>query len=167
MYRSGLSLGDSRPISYLGTDPRTVLLFRVGLISGAGLLAAFAWAVDFRQSRSSGFLTVFLLGMACQVIVAAVPISAAGLSHDIHVAAGILLGLSLPILMWRFAAVQVPGRWRTQCYVLMWLEVAACFGGVTLSRAGRASLAEALPACLFHLWIIVVTVRWRSLERIT
>lgn len=165
MVRTGLSLFGERPISYLGTDPRTVLVFRVGLIAAAGLLAAFSWAVNRHLTRRTGFLTVFVAGMACQAVVAVVPLDGAGAAETTHVTAGIALGLSLPLLMWRFAAAQPPGRWRDHAYLLMWLEVAGCVAGVALSRAGRATVAEAVPACLFHLWIIVVTLRWPGWER--
>ena len=68
-----------------------------------------------------------------------------------------LLGISLPVLMWRFAAGQPRGRWRTTAYRLFWLEAAACVVGVLASRAGLATLAEILPAVAFHLWIAMVT----------
>ena len=160
MHRSGLSPGDDRPISYLGTDTRTAPLFRIGLVGAAILLSGFAWKVSRRLARPTGFLTAFLVGMGCQVVVAVVPIDGDGASHAVHSSAGIALGLSLPLLMWRFAASQEAGPWREKSYALLWLEVAACVLGVALSRAGRATLAEALPACLFHLWIIVVTRLW-------
>jgi len=162
MVRTGLRVGDERPISYLGTDPRSVTLFRVGLIVAAVLLSGFAWAVHRQLTRPAGFLPVFLGGMACQVVVAVVSLTGDGASPAVHSSAGIALGLSLPLLMWRFAAAQAPGRWRERGYRLLWLEVAGCVAGVALSRAGRATLAEALPACVFHLWIIVVTLRWPS-----
>jgi len=162
MARSGLRLGDERPISYLGTDARTVLLFRVGLVAAAALLSGFAWAVSRRLRRATGFLTVFLLGMACQAVVAVVPLDGTGAAKTVHLTTGIALGLSLPLLMWRFAAAQAPGRWRGRSYLLLWAEVAGCVAGLALSRAGRATVAEAVPACLFHLWIIVVTLRWPS-----
>ena len=162
MARSGLGLADTRPLSHLGTDPRTSMLFLVGLITAAILLACFAWAVSLHLVRPTGFLTVFVAGMACQAVVAVVPIDGAGASPSIHSTAGIALGLSLPLLMWRFAASQASGPWRRKSYGLLWLEVAGCVAGVALSLEGRATLAEAAPACLFHLWIIVVTLRWPS-----
>jgi len=164
MYRGGLNLGDSRPISYLGTNPRTMPLFLVGLISAAALLSAFAREIRRLLTEPNGFLPVFLLGMACQAIVGVVPISGDGISHAIHSTAGIVLGLSLPLLMWRFAAAQRPGRWRQLSYGLMWLEATGCVAGVALSRASLATVAEAVPACLFHLWVVVVTVRWQSVS---
>jgi hypothetical protein len=160
MLRAGLGVADDRPISYLGTDSRTVMLFRGGLLVATVLLVGFAWAVNRRLARPTGFLGVFLVGMTGQAVVATVSIAGEGASHAIHTTSGIVLGLSLPVLMWRFAAAQTPGRWRRQSYGLMWLEAASVVAGIALSRAHRAVIAEVLPAAGFHLWIIVVSVRW-------
>lgn len=164
MWRAGLGVADDRPISYLGTDTRSMVLFRGGLMVATVLLVGFAWAVHRRLPRATGFLAVFLIGMAGQAVVATVSIAGEGVSHAIHTTGGIILGLSLPVLMWRFAAAQPPGRWRRQTYALMWLEVAGVVVGVALSNAGRAVVAEVVPAVGFHLWIIVVTlqVQWIS-----
>ena len=162
MWRTGLDVTDDRPISYLGTDARAVVLFRGGLLVATALLVGFAWKVARGVARSTGFLVVFLVGMAGQAVVATVSIAGQGASHAIHTTGGIVLGLSLPLLIWRFAAAQPPGRWRRQSYGLMWLEVAGVRAGIALSRAGRAVIAEVLPAVGFHLWIVVVTVRWHA-----
>ncbi|PLS76236.1 MAG: hypothetical protein CYG61_03370 [Actinobacteria bacterium] len=167
MERAGLDLTDDRAISYLGTDPRTMALFRGGLLVATVLLVGFARAVDQRLARRTGFLVVFLVGMAGQAVVATVSIAGHGASRVVHTTAGIVLGLSLPLLMWRFAAGQAPGRWRRQSYALMWLEVAGCIVGIALSQARRAAVAEVVPACVFHLWIIVVTVRWPAWRQAT
>jgi len=159
-----LRLLDDRPISYLGTNDRTVLLFQVGLVVAAVLLAAFSFFVRAVLNPAPGFLAASLVGLVGQVVAAAVPLSGTGTSPAVHTAGGIVLGLSLPVLMWRFAAGQPPGRWRAVAYRLFWLEVAACVVGVTLSRAGKATLAEIFPAVAFHLWIGVVTSRFRSSE---
>jgi len=165
MVRAGLGVGDDRPISYLGTDPRGIVLFRLGLLVAALGFSTFAVEVGRHLARPTSFLVVFLGGQACQVVVALVPIAGRGTAHTVHTAAGILLGLSLPLLMWRYAAAQPPGRWRRVSYGLMALEVAGCVVGVMLSVAGRAVVAEVTPAILFHLWVVVVTVlgpQWRS-----
>jgi len=87
-------------------------------------------------------------------------VSLDGPDRRIHTAAGIALGLSLPLLLWRYAAAQPPGRWRRQSYALLGLEVASCVVGVTLSALGLAVVAEVVPAVSFHLWVIVVALRW-------
>ena len=165
MVRAGLGVGDDRPISYLGTDPRGIVLFRVGLLVAALGFSVFAVEVGRHLARPASFLVVFLGGQACQVVVALVSIAGRGTTHSVHTAAGILLGLSLPLLIWRYAAAQPPGRWRRLSYGLMALEVGGCVVGVALSVAGRAVVAEVTPAIVFHLWVVVVTgfgPQWRS-----
>lgn len=160
MARGDLAVADDRPISYLGTDPRTTMLFRGGLLVATALLAVFAGAVARHLERPAGFLMAFLGGQACQAVVAVVSIEGHGTSHAVHTTAGIALGLSLPLLLWRFAAAQPPGPWRRLAHRLLGLEVAGCAAGVALSIAGLAVVAEVVPAALFHLWVIVVTLRW-------
>ncbi len=159
MARTNLGFFDDRPISYLGTVGESDLLFKFGLLVAAGLLAAFS----FFARRAFGipllFLAASLLGLAGQVVVALVPLSGPGSSSTVHTAGGLILGISLPVLMWRFAAGLLPGRWRIVAYRLFWLEVAACVAGVLLSRSGRAAIAEVLPAVAFHLWIGMVTLK--------
>jgi len=170
MVRAGLGVGDDRPISYLGTDPRGIVLFRLGLLVAAlgfSIFAVEVFAVEVgrRLAQPASFLVVFLGGQACQVVVALVSIAGRGTTHTVHTAAGILLGLSLPLLIWRYAAAQPPGRWRELTYGLMALEVGGCVLGVALSVAGRAVVAEVAPAIVFHLWVVVVTLlgpEWRS-----
>ncbi len=160
MLRTGLGLAGERPISYLGTDPRSVVLFRGSLLVATVLLVGFAAHVRGSWSTGRGFLAAFLTGQAGQVVAAVVPIDGPGADHAIHTTGGIVLGVSLPVLMWRFAAGQPPGPRRAAAYGLFWLEVAACVAGVALSRSMRAPVAEAVPAAGFHLWVIVVTA-WR------
>ncbi|MEO5679313.1 MAG: DUF998 domain-containing protein [Acidimicrobiales bacterium] len=162
MARTGLGLIDDRPVSFLGTEARTAGLFRAGLLLASALLAGFAWIVARLLRRRTGFLTVFLVGMAGQAIVAVVPLDSAGAGHAVHTTSGIVLGLSLPPLMWRFAAGLPPGPDRRLAFGLMAAEATGCVVGIVLSSAGVAALAEVVPAVLFHLWIVVVTVRWRA-----
>src|SRR5437867_6815373 len=129
MYRTGLGFFDDEPVSYLGTDPRSRLLFRGGLLVAAALLAAFSWFVQKTFSTPRSFLAASLIGLGGQVVAAVVPISGPGSSHGVHTAAGLLLGISLPVLMWRFAAGQTRGRRRRAAYWLFWLEAAACAVG--------------------------------------
>ena len=159
MALTGLGPLDERPVSYLGTDHRSVVLFRVGLLVAAALLAAFHFFVREAFEVPPTFLVAALVGLAGQVVAAIVPISGPGSSHTVHTVGGLVLGISLPVLMGRFAAGQAPGRWRVVAYRLFWLEVAACVAGVLLSRWGNAPIAEILPAGAFHLWVVVVT-RW-------
>jgi len=155
MRRVGLGWSDDRPVSYLGDDPATRTLFRAGLLAAAVLFVVFAICLDRRHRVGRGFLAAFLVGQAGQVVVALVPLDGPGAARAVHTTAGIVLGLSLPVLMWRLAAGEVP--WPTAAWVLTGLEVAACAVGVGLSRSMRAPIAEIVPALGFHLWVAVVT----------
>jgi len=159
MALTGLGFFDEKPISYLGTDARSVVVFRVGLLLGAALLAAFSFYVRNIFSAPVSFLAASLIGLAGQVVAALVSISGPGLAHEIHTAGGLVLGVSLPVLMWRFAAGLAVGHWRLTAYRLCWLEVTACAFGLLLSYWGKAPIAEIVPAGAFHLWIAVVTAR--------
>jgi hypothetical protein len=151
-------LGD-RPLSYLGTVPGSTGLFRAGLLAAALLLAAFSLFTQAAFALSPWFVAVSWTGMAGQVVVALVPLDGPGAAHAVHTGAGLLLGISLPVLLWRFAVGQPPGAWRATARRLLWLEVAAVVAGLLLSGGGRAALAEVLPAGAYHLWIAVVTAR--------
>lgn len=69
----------------------------------------------------------------------------------------LVLGASLPLLMWRFAAAQPSGRWRRLAYQIFFAEALACAVGLYLSGRGIAPVAEILPAAIFHIWVVVVT----------
>jgi len=156
MHFGGLGLLDAEPISYVGTLDASRLWFQAGLIIGAVLLIAFSIAVHVGDATPRLFLAACLVGQAAQIVAAVVPISGSGLGHRVHTVAGITLGLSLPVLISCYAASRSPGRWRRICWALASLEFAACVAGVALSRAGRAPLAEILPASGYHLWIGIV-----------
>jgi len=159
MALTGLELLGAQPISYLGTVHRSVAVFRVGLLVATALLTAFSIYVSRTFPVGRGFLVAFLVGQAGQVVTAVVPLSGPGSFPTVHTTGGIVLGISLPVLIWRFAAGQPAERWRTLAYRLVWLELAACVSGIALSRWGRAAIAEILPAVGFHLWIGVVTAK--------
>jgi hypothetical protein len=156
--RSGFDLLGGEPLSYLGSQPRSAALFTVGLVAPAVLLTAFHQYVRGRFPVSVGFSLAMLIGLAGQMVAAFVPIGGDATLHRIHTSSALVLGISLPLLMWRFAAAQPPGGWRRRAYLLAWLEAAACAGGLYLSSLSIAPLAEILPGTVFHLWIVVVTL---------
>ncbi len=154
---SSFDLLGEQPLSYLGTRPRSDVLFSGGLLVGAALLFAFHQYVRANYRVGRGFSTAMLGGLVGQVVAALVPIGGNGTAHKVHTAFALLLGASLPLLMWRFAAAQPAGRWRHTAYALFWAEVAACVVGFYLSSRSVAPLAEILPAVVFHAWIATVT----------
>jgi hypothetical membrane protein len=155
---SGFDLLGDDPLSYLGTQPRSAALFTAGLLLPAVLLTAFHHHVRGRYRVSTGFSVAMLVGLVGQVIAGVVPIGGDSVAHSVHTASALVLGVSLPLLMWRFAAAQPFGSWRRLAYGLFWVEAAACAVGLYLSARSIAPLAEILPGTVFHLWIVVVSV---------
>lgn len=162
---SGFDLLGPEPISYLGTEAASAALFTAGLAVSAVLLAAFHQHVRARYPVGRGFSAAMLVGLAGQAVAAFVPIGGDATAHRIHTTAALVLGASLPVFMWRFAAGQPPGSWRRAAYALFWAEAAACAAGLYLSSVGVAAVAEVLPAVVFHAWIVVLSVRAASEER--
>jgi len=145
------------PLSYLGTKDRSAALFAIGLAVPAMLLAVFHHEVRDSFPTGKGFTTAMLVGLAGQMVAAFVPIGGDAAAHRVHTTSALVLGASLPVLMWRFAAGQPASGWRRLCYGLFWVEVLACAVGLHLSSRGVAPLAEILPAAAFHVWVLVVT----------
>jgi hypothetical protein len=146
-----------RPLSHLGTERASALLFSGGLVVAALLLVGFHTYVRDRFPVSPTFSVAMLVGMAAQLVAAVVPIGGAGLAHPVHTTSALVLGASLPVLMWRFAAAQPAGAWRRASYGLFWAEALACALGLWLSARSVAPVAEIVPAAVFHFWILAVT----------
>jgi hypothetical protein len=154
---SGFDLLGPDPLSYLGTVPPSAGLFTIGLASTALLLVAFHGYVRRHHPVSPGFSLIMLAGLAGQMVAAFVPIGGDPTAHRIHAWCALVLGASLPLLMWRFAVAQPAGPFRLLARRLFWAEVAACAIGLSLSGWRVAPLAEILPAAVFHVWVLVVT----------
>lgn len=155
---TGFDLFGEHPISYLGTSAGgAAALFTVGLLVSALLLIAFHQFVRSRWPVGIGFSVATFVGLAGQVVAAFVPIGGDTGVHRIHTTSALILGISLPLLIWRFAAAQPPGAWRRLCYRLFFLEVLACAVGLYLSGHSIAPVAEILPAAVFHVWVLVLS----------
>ncbi len=159
---AAFDLFGDRPLSYLGTEPASALLFSGGLAAAALLLVGFHHYVRDRFPVPSTFSLAMLVGMAGQLVAAVVPIGGDGLAHRVHTTSALVLGASLPVLMWRFAAGQPGGLWRHLGYGFFWAEAVACAVGLWLSARSVAPLAEILPAAVFHAWVLVVAFGPRS-----
>lgn len=146
------------PLSYLGTRPRSAAFFTFGLAVSAVLFIAFHQYLLGAYRVASGFSLAMLVGMAGQLVAAFVPIGGDPTLHRIHTTSALVLAASLPLFMWRFATAQAPGPWRRLAYGFVWAEVAACAGGLLLSSAHLAPVAEIVPAVVFHAWIATVTL---------
>jgi hypothetical membrane protein len=164
---AGFDLVGDRPLSDLALAPDVGFLFGGGLVVSAVLFAAFQAYLRHRYRLGAAFSVVMLVGMAGQLIAGVIPIGGAGPASRVHVTAALVLGASIPVLMWRFAADQASGAWRRWCYGLFWLEVAACAAGVSLSRIHVAPVAEILPALVFHAWVATTTLVRRDHVTVT
>ncbi len=162
--RTGFDLLGDEPLSYLGTQSRSIVLFGIGLAVPAVLLTAFHHYLRGRYPLSTGFSAAMLIGLAGQMVAAFVPIGGGSDAHRIHTVAALVLGASLPLLMWRFAAGQPTGRWRRLTYGLFWAEAAGCALG--LSGVLPAPVAEIVPGSVFHAWVVLVTVAALSRPRL-
>ncbi len=155
---TGFDLLGERPLSHLGTQAPSAGLFTFGLAVSALLLLGFHNYVRRRFAVSAGFSPAMLAGLAGQLVAAFVPIGGEPGLHRVHTISALALGVSLPLLMWRFAAGQRPGPWRRVSYGFFWAEVAACVVGLYLSARRVAPVAEIVPGAVFHTWIITVTL---------
>lgn len=107
--RAGFDLLGEEPLSDLGTRSPSAVLFTLGLAVPALLLTAFHRYVRDRFPVSSGFSVAMLVGLAGQLVAAFVPIGGEPAVHRVHTTSALVLGASLPLLMWRFAAGQPRG----------------------------------------------------------
>jgi len=155
---AGFDLFGTDALSYLGTRSPSAALFTVGLAVSALLLTAFHQYLRGRFPVSLGFSVAMLVGLAGQMVAAFVPVGGDSAAHRIHTTSALVLGASLPLLMWRFAAAQPRGGWRRLTYSFFWAEVAACAAGIYLSTMAVAPVAEVLPGAVFHAWIVTVTL---------
>lgn len=162
MWRSGFPLLGPRPLSWMVADPASATLFRTALIAAALLLVVFHGYVRSRHPVDGWFSVVMLGGLAGQLVAAVVPIDGGEAANRVHTVAALSLGVSLPVLMWRFAACQGAGPWRRPAWALAAVEAGACAVGILLSRRSVAPLAEIVPAAGFHLWIVTVTLATRA-----
>lgn len=156
---SGFPLLGERPLSWLVAHPSVSLLFGIGFGTGALLLTVFHGYLRARYRASRSFSFAMLAGLAGQVVAAVIPIDGGPVAQRVHTVAALTLGISLPVLMWRFVLAQPRGPLRRVTKRLFWLEAAACAAGVVLSRRSVGPLAEILPAAVFHLWVATVTLR--------
>lgn len=159
MSRTGLGLFDDRPISFLGTDPASRLLFSGSLIISAFLLINYAYYVRREFAVKNKFFRYFVIGQICQIILALSPYGERTVSGVIHLIAAFTLAFSLPLLIKQFTISQQDKKHHQLYQYLLRIEqVSFIFGmGLFIFTRGLAPLGEAMPAIGFHLWILVVT----------
>lgn len=160
MNRAGLGLVDPRPISYLGVDPKSAVLFSTSLLVSALLFVSFGYYVKRHFHVNNRFLTYLLIGQAGQAVAAVAPYGKNSPYKMLHTIAAFVLAFSLPFLIRQFALSQV-GKPYHQKYVwlLKFEQIMFVIGiGLFIFTKGIAPIGEAMPTIGFHLWILVVTV---------
>ncbi len=166
MFRTGLSFIDNRPISYLGVDPASSVLFSISLLASAFLFISFGFYVRQVFNVTNRFLPYLIIGQIGQIIAAIAPYGMQSQYKRIHTVAAFVLAFSLPFLIRAFAHSQANSRYKNIYSRLVRLELVAFIVGIGLFvfTKGIAPLGEALPAIGFHAWIIVVTFIPRPTE---
>jgi hypothetical membrane protein len=163
--RTGFSLFGSQPLSRLANDGRARLLFEGSLVLAALLFLAFGLLLARTEPVGRGFAPLLATGMIGQLIAGIVAIGPAGQSNPLHVVAGLVLGGTVPVFLWRYSVAQRAGRWRRTAMLLFVAQATATLVGIVLSRLGVAALAEIVPAAGFHVWILMVAWRWPRSRR--
>lgn len=106
MHRAGLGLVDSRPISYLGVNSKSSVLFSSGLLVSATLFIIFAFYLHNKFNAGRKFLVYFLIGQAGQIVAAVTPYGKDSPLKVMHTVAAFILAFSLPLLLRQFAISQ-------------------------------------------------------------
>jgi hypothetical membrane protein len=160
MFIARLGLFSNLPISSLGVNPKTSVLFSLSLLTSAALFIKFAFYVRQKFKVKNRFLTYFMIGQFGQIIVALVPYGNNSRYKLIHTIAAFTLAFSLPFLIGQFYFSQSNSKFKSLYKSLLILEVGLFVVGIGafVFAKGVAPLGEILPTMGFHLWIITVSV---------
>ncbi|GAC1391407.1 MAG: hypothetical protein NVSMB46_03850 [Candidatus Saccharimonadales bacterium] len=155
-----LRLIDKRPISYLGYDPKTTLLFTLTLVLSSILFIFFAILINHIYHIKNNFLAFFIVGQIGQIIAALVSYDIHNKYRIIHTVAAFTLAFSLPLLMRSFKNASLNSNNYSTLQKLFRLELCLFIIGIGLFvfTKGLAPLGEVLPALGFHIWIIYITI---------
>lgn len=159
MQRAGLSLVDTRPVSYLGVAPESSVLFSLTLLISAALFLVFGHYAKRTFQASKSFWTFLVIGQLGQMIAAITPYGDNSRYRLIHTIAAFTLAFSLPVLIRSFANSQKRSSHYRVYKLLFWTELALFVVGMSIFifTKGIAPLGEAMPAVGFHIWIASLT----------
>ncbi len=157
-YRSGLSLTDSRPLSYIGVSTESALLFNAALLVSAVLFSVYGIFLYKWFKLSRFFLTIFLIGQFSQVVAAIIPYG--GTYKIIHTYAAFTLAGCIPLYILLFVLSKNLKSFKRTAKTLFIAEVVCFIIGIgTFVFIKKVSpLAEILPALPFHAWIVLSTI---------
>ena len=159
LLRARLGFFDNKPISYLGVNPHTKLLFSTALIISAVCFILFGLYLK-RVFRVHGtYIYFFIIGQIGQIVAGVVPDKSGSGAKVVHVIAAFTLAFSLPLLIGQFARSQKDSNYQKLYQGLFYFELAAFVIGIGLfiSTKGSAVLDETLPTIAFDVWMIVLT----------
>lgn len=160
MIRANLSFFDSRPLSYLGTDPNSNWLFSWGLILAAVATICFGYYLTIKYKAGRLFLAVLIFSQICQIITAIIPFSRTNSTGIIHTIAAFLFAITTVVFMYLFAKRQ-KGKLRQFSMVFASLEAVMFvigIGGFILTT-DAAPFFQSLVAITFHAWLIYLTTK--------
>lgn len=160
MAKAHLAFVDSRPLSYLGVDSKTAVIFSLSLLLSSGMFINFGYSVRKLFGVRNRFLLYFLVGQGGQIVAAVAPYGDNSRYRLVHTMAAFMLAFSLPLLIREFSVSQAKTQHAILYRNLVRFEQFTFVVGMGLFifTKGIAPLGEALPALGFHLWIIVVTI---------
>lgn len=152
MLRAHLGLLDSRPLSYLGTDPRSNWLFSGGLIIAAITMLGFSYYLRKAYKLNNWFSGAVLVGQLGQIIAALVPYGGSGKRW--HTIAAFVLAFSIPIMMWLFTKQTENRRQLANKFVMAELVAFVLGLGWFIFTKNAAPFSQILVALVYHGWLM-------------
>lgn len=158
MGQVGLSLNDSRPLSYLGVS-EFASYFKSALLLGLALMALFYFYLQERFEPNKVFRNLYFAGLAMQAIVAFTPYSLEGKYQWPHWTAAIILALVLISLPWFFAQSEKISKAasKTSRYVTVTYLIVLVIEAGLLIGPKYYAISELFNVFIFHAWILYIT----------
>ncbi len=152
MMRAHLGLFDSRPLSYLGTNPDSNRLFSCGLIVAALLMIGFSFYLRKRFQLNNWFSGTVLVGQLAQIIAAIIPYG--GNAKRYHTIAAFVLAFSIPAMMWLYAKQKKTNQRLAYKFVIAELIDFVLGIGWFIFTNNAAPFSQILVAVVYHAWLI-------------
>lgn len=161
MFRSGLRLFDSRPLSYLATNHSSKYLFTCGLLIGAALLFIFLACMQRAMYLSRRFLLYFALGQVCQIIIALTPYGHPTLLDELHVTVALLLASLVPLMISEFVISQQRHLLKEAYFIVLRIALLLYLIGMYILlfafNSGIYPMGEAVIVIAFNLLVLVMS----------
>lgn len=159
--RAPLNLLSDQPISSLGTNSRTSLLFAATLILSSVWFVMFA--LYLRQKMQAHVIAPvsLIIGQVAQVLVALAPYNVAGATRYIHVAAAYMVAISLPLSMYLYAKTSRNNYLKKLTMRFFVVELSAFVLGLGwfIFAPTAGGLAEITTAVVFDVWVLTIGLK--------